>query len=185
MDDWNKVLDYWFSPAAEPHWFEGSAAFDDELRQRFSALFTAASLGELADWEGTAQGALALVILLDQIPRNIYRDNARAFATDEAALAAADRAIAQDFDLSLPAKKRQFLYLPFEHSENLADQLRAVDFFTNRTDDSEGRDWAERHLAVIRRFGRFPHRNDALGRRSTQAERDYLAERARAGKPPF
>lgn len=185
MDDWNKVLDYWFSPAAEPHWFDGNPAFDDELRQRFSALFTAASLGELADWEGTAQGALALVILLDQIPRNIYRDNARAFATDEAALAAADRAIGQDFDLSLPVKKRQFLYLPFEHSENLADQLRAVDFFTNRTDDSEGRDWAERHLAMIRRFGRFPHRNEALGRRSTQAERDYLAERARAGKPPF
>lgn len=183
MDDWNKVLDYWFSPAAEPHWFAGSPAFDDELRQRYSALFTAASLGELADWETTAQGALALVILLDQIPRNIFRGSARAYATDDAALAAADRAIAQDFDLSLPVKRRQFLYLPFEHSENLADQLRAVDFFATRTEDSEGRDYAERHLAVIRRFGRFPHRNDALGRRSTGAERDYLAERA--GKEPF
>ncbi|MFK5073640.1 DUF924 family protein, partial [Klebsiella pneumoniae] len=83
----------------------GSPAFDDELRQRYSALFTAASLGELADWETTAQGALALVILLDQIPRNIFRGSARAYATDDAALAAADRAIAQDFDLSLPVKR--------------------------------------------------------------------------------
>lgn len=185
MNDWDRLLDFWFSPAAKAKWFDSDAEFDQVLRERFQPLHLAASLGELTPWETASDGSLALVILLDQIPRNIYRDSVRAFQTDAAALAAADRAIARDYDKAQPYERRAFFYLPYEHSENLADQLRAVDYFTQRTVDPYGLEWAERHLQVIRRFGRFPHRNDLIGRTSTQAERTYLDERREAGLPPY
>jgi uncharacterized protein (DUF924 family) len=185
MNDWDRLLDFWFAPAAKAKWFDSDAEFDALLRERFQPLHMAAALGELAPWELHPDGALAVVILLDQIPRNIFRGTARAFATDGAALAAAERAIAKDFDRAQSFERRKFLYLPFEHSENLADQLRGVDHFSQRTQDLEGVEFAERHLQVIRRFGRFPHRNQALNRVSTKAERDYLEERRKAGLPPY
>jgi uncharacterized protein (DUF924 family) len=156
-------------------WFDSNPAFDQTIRKQFAELFARAATGELKDWESSPEGCLALCILLDQMPRNMFRGNARAFATDDKALAVAEHALGRRFDASLPAERKQFLYLPFMHSETLANQLRALALF-----ESQGmprnRRYAEEHVAVIRRFGRFPHRNAVLGRASTEAETAYLDE---------
>jgi uncharacterized protein (DUF924 family) len=168
------VLSFW-REAGPKRWFAQDSAFDAELRERFLATHEAAAAGRLLSWEDTAQGALALVIALDQFPRNMFRDTARAFSTDPLALAAAHRAIAHGFDYKTPMPERNFFYLPFEHSENLADQERCV-VLTEATGDAEAMKWAKVHLDVIRRFGRFPHRNVALGRVSTPEEIAFLED---------
>lgn len=173
------VVSFW-QKAGPDRWFKKDPAFDDEIRERFLATHEAAAAGQLSDWEQSAQGALALLILLDQFPRNIFRGDARAFATDPLARAIAAGAIIRGFDSQVPKEMRGFFYLPFEHSENLADQERCIAFH-KAIDDTEGLKWAEIHADIIRRFGRFPHRNAALGRTTTAEEQAFLDSGGFAG----
>ena len=166
------VLAFWRA-AGPAKWFRKDDAFDAEIRARFLAAMEAAAAGRLAQWEATPEGALALLILLDQFPRNIFRKSARAFAADPLARAVANRAIAQKFDQRVPPAERLFFYLPLEHSEELADQERAVALI-RALGDAELLKWAELHADIIRRFGRFPHRNSVLGRTTTPEEQAFL-----------
>ena len=173
------VLDFWRA-AGPDKWFTKDAGFDAEIRARFLDDYEAAAQGGRTDWEATPEGALALVIVLDQFPRNMFRNSARAFAADPLAHAVADRALGRGFDQQVPARERTFFYLPFEHSENMADQERALALF-RATGDADLVKWAELHADIIRRFGRFPHRNSVLGRVSTAEELRFLAEGGFAG----
>ncbi|HXQ50675.1 MAG TPA: DUF924 family protein [Stellaceae bacterium] len=179
-DQQRALLDFWFDDSDEPRavWFKADAAFDIALGDAFSVLAARAAAGGLDAWaETTPSGALALVLLLDQAPRNLHRGDAAAFACDAKAREAARRAIARGFDRDLPPVRRQFLYLPFEHSEDLADQEQSVRLFASLPDGGfrdNCVDFARRHLATIARFGRFPHRNAAMGRRSTEEEEQFL-----------
>jgi uncharacterized protein (DUF924 family) len=166
------VLDFWWR-AGEARWFSGEPAFDDDCRH-FLAVHEAAARGALAGWVEEPAGALALVLLLDQFPRNLHRGTPRAFATDEAALAVAEGAVGRGFDRAFPAPARQFLYLPFMHAENLAAQERSLDLY-RALGWREAYFYALTHHDAIRRFGRFPHRNAILGRATTPAEEAYLA----------
>ncbi|MFD1697654.1 DUF924 family protein [Roseibium aestuarii] len=168
------VLDFWWQ-AGPAKWFARDDAFDAEIRERFLALMEAAARGDLAEWEGTADGALALLILLDQFPRNVYRQDARAFATDPEALRIARQSVDRGFDRSFPKEARSFFYLPFEHAEDMAAQERSVDLF-RRLGQETTYLYALIHMDVIRRFGRFPHRNAVLGRQTTEAEAAFLAD---------
>ena len=170
--DATDVIAFWRA-AGPDKWFKKDAAFDAEIAQRFSALWQQAAAGALPAWEDTPEAALALVILLDQFPRNMFRDDACAFGTDTAARAAAERAIARGFDRAVPASERLFFYLPFEHSESEADQARAVKLI-GAMGDADLTRWAQLHADIIQRFGRFPHRNTALGRNSTPEEQAFL-----------
>ena len=170
-----EILSFWFSEKVKPKWFEPDAAFDAELNERFRLAHERARAGDLGSWAGTPEGALALVILLDQIPRNIERGNPAAFATDEQALAIAKQAVARGFDVRLDPEKRQFLYLPFMHSERLEDQQRGLELYT-ALGLAEPLDFMRRHRDVIARFGRFPHRNEVLARKSTEAEIAFLKQ---------
>ena len=172
-----KVLDFWFAPSSQPHWFEPSAAFDRAVALRLGDLHHRAAAGELEAWRSSAAGCLALCILLDQAPRQMFRGDARAFATDTRALAVAEHALAEGFDCELPVEQRLFLYLPLMHSERLADQERCIALF----ESDELRDrlrHAVEHADIVRRFGRFPHRNAALGRSSTADEEAWLRDSA-------
>jgi uncharacterized protein (DUF924 family) len=166
------VLAFWRA-AGPDKWFEKDDAFDGEIRERFLDTYTAAAAGRLAAWEEEAEGALALLIVVDQFPRNMFRGDARTYAADPRARAVANRAIARGFDKRYAPPERRFFYLPFTHSENLADQERCV-AFNRAAADEEGVKWAEVHADIIRRFGRFPHRNKALGRATTAAEQAFL-----------
>ncbi len=173
------VLSFWFGqPPAR--WFTKDAAFDQEVAQRFGATLEQALAGDLAAWAATPRGALALIIVLDQFSRNTLRGSARAFAGDGAALATARSLVAGGHDKTLTTAKRQFSYLPFEHSENLADQQASVRLFKQLAqDDAQAAglvEWAQRHLDIVARFGRFPHRNAALGRASTAEETEFLKQ---------
>jgi len=174
-----EVVSFW-REVGPKRWFEKDPAFDDEIRRRFLGIHEAAAAGKLTNWEKAAEGALALLILLDQIPRNMFRGEARAFATDPLARAIAAGALVCGFDSQVPSSMRGFFYLPFEHSENLADQERAVAFF-RIIGDADGLKWAELHADIIRRFGRFPHRNAALGRATTLEEQAFLDSGGFAG----
>ena len=165
------IVTFW-REAGPDRWFTKDPAFDDEIRRRFLATYEAAAAGKLTDWELNAEGALALLILLDQFPRNMFRGEARAFATDAVARGIASRAILNGFDGAYP-DLRAFFYVPFEHSENLADQERGIALY-KAVSDAEGLKWAELHADIIRRFGRFPHRNPALGRVTTPQEQAFL-----------
>jgi uncharacterized protein (DUF924 family) len=153
-------------------WFEKDPALDDEIRRRFLTTHEAAAAGKLTEWEQSAEGALALLILLDQFPRNIFRGEARAFAADPLARAVASRAILNGFDGAIPDMST-FFFLPFMHSENMADQQRALAFYRAHG-DAESLKYAELHADIIRRYGRFPHRNAILGRMSTPEEQAFL-----------
>jgi uncharacterized protein (DUF924 family) len=166
------VLAFWRG-AGPDKWFTKDTAFDDDIRSRFLATYEAAAAGKLADWENAADSALALAIVLDQFPRNMFRGSARTYAADPAALAMVKRAIARGFDQAVAPIDRQFFYLPFEHSELLEDQDRACALF-RAEGDADKLKWAELHADIIRRFGRFPHRNAALGRVSTPEEQAFL-----------
>ena len=173
------VLAFWRG-AGPAKWFTKDDAFDAACRDSFLATYEAAAAEHLNDWETTPEGTLALVIVLDQFPRNMFRDNARTYVADPLARAVADRALARGIDRELALTDRQFLYLPFEHSEHLADQERACALF-RATGDGELIKWAELHIEIIRRFGRFPHRNKALGRASTVDEQVFLERGGFAG----
>ena len=171
------VLDFWLAPATRERWFDKDEEFDAEIRRNFEAAHKAALAGRLDRWQGTAEGALALVILLDQFPRNMYRDTPRAFAADPKAREVTKAAIARGFDLALTDQEHRMLfYLPLEHSEDPADQQRCVDLVRERSADTEFVRYAEAHKEVIDRFGRFPHRNAILGRPNTPEEEDYLKD---------
>jgi uncharacterized protein (DUF924 family) len=173
--DIREILDFWFGDQARAHWFQASPTFDQTIRKRFGELFARAVTGELESWESSPEGSLALCILLDQMPRNMFRGDASAFIADDKALAVAERAIRAGFDQGLPADRQQFLYLPFMHSEVLANQMRALALCeAAKLRDAAGH--AAGHLRIIRRFGRFPHRNAILGRPSTPEELDFLEE---------
>jgi uncharacterized protein (DUF924 family) len=166
------VLAFWLAAGRE-RWFEPDEAFDAAIRERFGAAYESAVVGLLSAWENSPEGALALVIVLDQFPRNMFRDSARAFAADPLARAVAGRAIAKGFDQRVAMPQRSFFYLPFEHSEELADQERAVTLM-RATGDADLLKWAELHADIVRRFGRFPHRNAVLGRNTTPEEQAFL-----------
>ena len=168
------VVAFWFAPEIQPLWFDATPAFDEALRARFLVTYQAAAAGQLRDWETTAEGALALVIVLDQFPLNMFRGEPESFATEAAARAVADRAIGRQFDQALPPERRPFLYLPFMHGETLADQERSVRLY-EQPGLEESLRFARHHRALIQRFGRFPHRNAILGRPSTPEELAYLA----------
>lgn len=167
----DEVLRFWFDERPGD-WFVKNPGFDAEIRQRFLGLHERATAGRLAHWTDAPRSCLALVILLDQFPRNLFRDSARAFATDAQARAAACVILARGWDKAMTPAERLFAYLPFEHSESLEDQELACELM--RDFDEEQRRYAERHRDIIRRFGRFPHRNDILGRQSTSAEIEFL-----------
>ena len=173
------VLAFW-REAGPDKWFNKDAAFDDEIRTRFLGTYEAAAAGKLADWEATREGTLALVIVLDQFPRNMFRDSGRAFAADPLALAVAKRAIERGFAIATPVQERAFFYLPFEHSEQIDDQERCCALF-RATGDADLVKWAELHADIIRRFGRFPHRNAVLGRTTTADEQVFLDSGGFAG----
>ncbi|MDB5457559.1 MAG: hypothetical protein JWP92_3144 [Caulobacter sp.] len=177
------VLQVW-TAAGPDAWFGKDDAFDARLRQRFEAAHHAAARGEHDAWAETPDGALALLLLLDQIPRNLYRGSGHAFATDGKARAVARAAVAAGFDRLVAPDLRLFVYLPFEHSESLADQDQGVSLFERLqidTGDAESLKWALGHREIIARFGRFPHRNAALGRTTTPAEQAFLDEGGFAG----
>jgi uncharacterized protein (DUF924 family) len=166
------VLAFWRA-AGPDKWFEKDAAFDAAVRTGFLATYEAAVAGRLAGWEATAEGALALLIVLDQFPRNMFRGDARTYAADAQARAIADRMIARGLDRQIPEAIRRFCYLPFMHSEALADQERCV-ALARQYGDAEFLEYAEQHAGIVRRFGRFPHRNAMLGRATTPEEQAFL-----------
>ena len=173
------VVAFWREAGPE-RWFAVDAAFDDALRERFEPAHHAAARGELDGWAADAEGALALLLLLDQIPRNLYRGSAHAFATDPLARRHAAAACAAGFDQAVEPALRPFFYLPFEHSEAAEDQARSV-ALAQALGDPETLMWAVKHRDCIARFGRFPHRNAALGRDSTPEELGYLEAGGRFG----
>ena len=187
------MLDFWFGPADDPArsrprqiWFRSTPEFDAALRDAFLADLEAAAKGGLAAWEGSAEGALALVLLLDQVPRNIFRGTTRAYTTDAAARAAADRALKRGFDQQVPRVWRRFFYMPFHHSEDFADQRRARALFEALPPDPDHADnlrYVYRYHEIIARFGRFPHRNAIVGRESTAEEIAFLAEEDASSAP--
>jgi uncharacterized protein (DUF924 family) len=199
MTSAERVLQVWFGPldagfANATHrrrWFADDAAFDRMISAEFAELLARATHGELTDWQAQPRGCLAYIVLTDQFSRQIHRGTAQAFATDSLALAAARSGIERGFDASLGADERSFFYMPFEHSEAIDDQNTAVSLFralhdtvpqTQRETFQRTLRFAERHRDIIRRFGRFPHRNSVLGRRSSAAESDYLARASRFGQ---
>lgn len=166
------VIDFWRN-AGMAKWFKGGDAFDVECREQFRDAHHAAARREYERWRDDADGVLALLILLDQIPRNIFRGSGHAFATDALALHYARHAVDSGLHVRVDAELRAFIYLPFEHSEALADQQRSVALFAT-LDNRQYQDYAQQHLDVIAKFGRFPHRNHALGRVNTADEQAWL-----------
>ena len=171
----DEVLAFWFEELTPDDWFGGGEAVDARIRDRFLALHEALREEVPESWRATARGVLAAVIALDQFPRNLYRGDGQAFAADPAALALATEAIERGLDQAMSNDERKFFYLPFEHSEDPAVQARSVELFaTLENEDTLG--YALRHKEIIDRFGRFPHRNEVLGRESTPEEIEFLKE---------
>ena len=181
------VMDFWFGASGDPgrdqprkQWFEKNDAFDAAIRDRFGSLIERGIAGTLAHWAADSEGAVAQIVVLDQFTRNAFRGTARAFAGDVRALAAARALVAAGADHALPGVQRQFVYLPFEHAEDIAAQDDALRLFAQLERDAPEVGqllvWAQRHRDVIARFGRFPHRNAALGRSSTPDEIEFLKQ---------
>ncbi|MBL4917837.1 DUF924 family protein [Szabonella alba] len=176
MSDPVEVLEFWLEETGPEGWYLGGEEIDATIRDRFGDLWQAAHAGGLDHWIDGPAGTLAFLIITDQFSRNIHRGRAEAFATDPMARAAARKAVAEGWDLGVPEPERQFFYLPFEHSEDMADQALAVDYLSTRMPETgaEPALHARAHQEIIRRFGRFPFRNAALGRETTPAEQDFL-----------
>jgi uncharacterized protein (DUF924 family) len=185
----DEILTFWFGDEAlqplarQSIWFTKDAEVDQWMREHFQSMLGEALNGAYDDWSKVSRGALALVILCDQFPRNIYRDSDQAFAYDDRALRAAQIAIDHNFDRNMTVVERCFLYLPLEHSEDIAIQERSVQLFSTLSDTATGEekvfiqsalDYALKHRDIIAKFGRFPHRNEILGRASTRAEIEFL-----------
>jgi uncharacterized protein (DUF924 family) len=168
------ILEFWFSGDVRPLWFQSTPEFDARLRERFLTVWQAAARGELEGWRDTPEGALALVIVLDQFPLNMFRGQAKGFVTEAQSREVAAAAIDRGWDRELDDAGKAFLYLPLMHSEALADQDRSVQLYRD-AGLADSLRWAEHHREIIRRFGRFPHRNAALGRESSGEELEWLA----------
>ncbi|PWC38487.1 DUF924 family protein [Azospirillum sp. TSO22-1] len=172
----DEIVEYWFGEDVKPYWFAPTPSFDRQVADMLREPYGRAAAGALDPWLGDVDGCLALCILLDQVPRNVFRGTPQAFATDEKALAVARHVIKNEFDLECTPEERLFLYLPFEHHEDLDSQRLSVRLIRERVQAPELIEWAERHLAVIERFGRFPHRNAILARESTAEEVEFLKQ---------
>jgi len=180
------ILEFWFGHPGSPEygknraiWFKKDPAFDSEIRRRFLEVHDRARAGRLADWRHGTESRLALILVLDQFSRNMFRDQPASFASDAEALLLARQLVAQGRDATLLPVMRSFVYLPFEHSESLPDQDEAVRLFALLAQEPGMEDllgWAEKHREVIRRFGRFPHRNAILGRETTALELAFLEQ---------
>jgi uncharacterized protein (DUF924 family) len=166
------IIAFW-REAGEERWYRKDAAFDAAIRERFLKLWEKASADALSAWETSDKGALALVIVLDQFPRNMFRGDVRAYSSDALARKVAANAIARGTDERLDPELAEFLYMPFMHSELLSDQMRCVELF-RKSGNSENLKYAEDHADIIRRFGRFPHRNRILDRNTTAEEQAFL-----------
>ncbi len=181
-----EILTFWFGKPknadyGKPRqvWFQKNPEFDQQIRNHFLADYQLAAQGQLQHWKESPDSCLALILLFDQIPRNVFRGQAQAFATDNQALEAAKYAVSQGFDQQMLPVQRWFIYLPFEHSENLADQEKSVELMRQLSDDPDSAspiDYAIRHWKVIQQFGRFPHRNLILGRKNTPEEQEFLQQ---------
>jgi len=172
-----EILSFWFEETQPKQWFQVSAEFDQLIIDRFSGGYALAADGGYTEWKNSADGALAYCILLDQMPRNMFRGTPKAFQTDAKALIVSKYAISKGLDQVLSPTKRRFVYLPFEHSENINDQRRSVELFEKTKDEHPlGYEYAVRHFDVIDKYGRFPHRNKILGRVNTPEEEEYLAQ---------
>lgn len=177
-----QITEYWINEVGPKGWYMGGEALDTEIRERFEKHWIDAMEGAFGPWLMDAKGALAYLILTDQFPRNMFRGDARSFASDALARAAAKHAIAEGWDQKVEPQSRQFFFLPLMHSENLVDQDRSVELFRTAMDGEDGNViHAEAHRAVIRAFGRFPYRNEALGRETTPEEQRFLDAGAYGG----
>jgi uncharacterized protein (DUF924 family) len=184
--NYSEILDFWFGAPDSPEygqihsqWFTKNPEFDQQMRSLFLPQYQLAATGELDDWKKQPLSCLALIILLDQFPRNVFRDTPQSFATDHLAVQLADWAIEQGFDRQVLLVQRWFIYLPLEHDENLVNQERSVQLFAAFKDDPQSSntyEYALRHRDIIAQFGRFPHRNSILGRKSTPAETEFLQQ---------
>lgn len=168
------ILDFWYSKEMQRRWFASTPDLDTSIREKYGLLWRQAAGGELDGWKETPESCLALIIVLDQFPLNMFRGKAESFKTEQLAVATTKHAIAMGFDRQLPAERLGFLYMPLMHSENLADQDLCVSLFEAARLENNLR-FARHHRELIRRFGRFPHRNHIIGRQSTQAEIEYLS----------
>ena len=185
MSSPQEVLDFWFGREGEEGygefreaWFNRDPEFDREIRDRFEPVYEQAAAGRLDHWKSEARSCLALIVVLDQLPRNMYRGDARMYAADEKAREAARYAVEHAYDRELSPYGRLFMYLPFEHSEELDDQRLSVELFRGLATEMGSEDllgYAVRHLEIVERFGRFPHRNEILGRRTTPEETTFLS----------
>jgi len=165
------VIKYWFSEKSRQHWFSSTPEIDNEIKQRYEQLWINAASGKLNDWQGSPQGCLALIIILDQFPLNMFRDEAKSFQTEELAVEVALKAIDNGYDEILNTEELLFLFMPLMHSENLEHQNMQVKLFEKYDFNDE---YSKHHRDIVKRFGRFPHRNEILGRMSTMVELDYL-----------
>ncbi|MBE9096622.1 DUF924 family protein [Tychonema sp. LEGE 07203] len=182
----NEILDFWFGRSNSPEfgkaqkkWFEKNADFDAQVRSNFLSQYELAASGKLDYWQDSPENCLALILLLDQFPRNMFRETPKAFATDSKALTVAQHAVDNNFDRELLQVQKWFIYLPFEHSENLEHQQKSVELFRQLSGEPESEsviEYAIRHFKIIERFGRFPHRNQILGRETTPEEAEFLKQ---------
>lgn len=171
--DYQSLLDFWFSEETKAKWFNSTPEFDQALTDQYLSVWQAAKNGQLKHWQSSAAGSLALIIILDQLPLNMFRGQPQSFATEAMSRDVAAHAIQQGHDQQLTDLQKAFIYLPYMHSEDMADQERSVELFENAglTDNLK---WAKHHRDIVKRFGRFPHRNAVLSRESSQEEIDYL-----------
>lgn len=173
-----EILQFWLDESGPEKWYAGGKAFDDEIREKYLELWKDARDGKMADWAGHPRKALALIILLDQFPRNMFREDARAFATDQRAKAVACSALKHGWDMRFDEPGRQFFYMPFMHSESLTDQDHSVRLMCQKMEEGRANSLlhARAHREIIRKYGRFPYRNNALGRKSTSQEKAFLSD---------
>ncbi len=169
-----EILDFWFSPEMEQHWFNSTPSIDRQIRKQYAVLWSRAATGECDHWKATAEGSLALTIILDQFPLNMFRGKPDSFSTEHLAVGVALEAVTRKQDKELPLSQVAFLYMPLMHSESLSHQELSVELF-EAAGLEENLRFARHHRDLIRRFGRFPHRNSILGRESAPEELAYLA----------
>lgn len=169
------VLDFWFKELSPQNWWEKNASLDNTIAERFKSTLKAVQENRLSSWRKTPEGSLAEIIVLDQFSRNIYRNQKKAFANDAQALLLAKEAIAKGYDKKLSFIERKFMYMPFMHSESLAEHKTAIELFSIPGLE-ESLEYEKQHQAIIERFGRYPHRNAILGRKSTDEEIKFLKQ---------
>ena len=169
------ILSFWFSEKVKPLWFKKDTEFDREIKQRFFDTYQLAKAGELDDWRSNPESILALIILLDQFPRNMFRSTPQAFATDRQAVELTQYALEKKYEQELSTEKKVFLYMPLMHSEGSEDQAKCVELF-QKLGKEDNLKFAIKHQKIVTRFGRFPHRNKILGRESTPAEQEFLTQ---------